>query len=164
MSGVNQLMEPAALEALVRSHAAALTLYARQLTDRPDDVVQEAFVKLASFLGGPVEAVPWLYRVVRNGAISAARAERRRRKYETMAGRVAWFAPAADGELDADEVTALLQQLPAESREAITLHLWSGLTFAEIAGVLDCSASSAHRWYQSGLEVLRERLLQCRRK
>jgi DNA-directed RNA polymerase specialized sigma24 family protein len=54
-------------------------------------------------------------------------------------------------------VTAALQTLPAAEREAITLHLWGGLTFAEAAAVMECSPSSAHRIYAEGLRQLRER-------
>jgi DNA-directed RNA polymerase specialized sigma24 family protein len=49
-------------------HARALTLYARQWSDAPEDVVQDAFVSLARQWSVPDRVVPWLYRVVRNAA------------------------------------------------------------------------------------------------
>jgi RNA polymerase sigma-70 factor (ECF subfamily) len=157
------MMDVTLLGRLVDEHAAALMLYARQFTAAPEDVVQEALLKLVKQERWPSPVVPWLYRVVRNAAISAARSEQRRRRHEAQAAREApaWFLPKAESVLDIAEVTAALQTLPAERREVITLHLWGGLTFAEIAAVVDCSPSSAHRWYTEGLQQLRERLNPC---
>src|SRR5207302_6413008 len=107
----------------------------------PEDVVQEAFVKLTVQRSPPAEIVGWLYRVVRNGALSAARAEQRRRRHETraVAGAPAWFVPS-DGEgLDAEAASAALQALPPEQREVLVARPWGGLTFEQIAGVTGLS-------------------------
>jgi RNA polymerase sigma-70 factor (ECF subfamily) len=107
-----------------------------------------------------VNVVPWLYRVVRNAAISAARAETRRRRHETAAAEraPAWFAAAEPTALDVTAATVALQALPLEQREVIVAHLWGGLTFEQIAELVSCSSSTAHRWYAAGLSALRERL------
>ena len=78
---------------LIDYHAAALTLFARQWCAAPDDVVQEAFVKLSAQRPLPNDPVAWLFRAVRNGAASAARADHRRRRHETVAAarRITWF-------------------------------------------------------------------------
>jgi len=153
-------MEPSQLGRLVQEHAAALVLYARQWCAAPEDVVQEAFLKLAAVPQPPRQPVAWLYRVVRNASVSTLRALYRRRKHETAAaGRNApWFLRSDDTDLDAQAATDALDSLPAIEREVITLHLWGGLTFLEIGDVLDCSDSTAHRWYLAGLARLRERL------
>ncbi len=154
------MMGPEILGQLLSRHGAGLVLYARQWCAAAEDVVQEAFVKLAGQGASPRQVVPWLYRVVRNGAISAGRAERRRRRHEAhAAGRSAsWFEPREGSGLDGATATAALLALPAEQREIITLHLWGGLSFEEIAQVAGCSSSTAHRWYVAGLDALRERL------
>jgi len=154
------MMGPEILGELVDRHARALVLYARQWCAAPEDVVQEAFLKMVTYQPAPNKTVPWLYRVVRNAAISASRAERRRRRYEAAASEyyLPWFEASADTILDGHTVAQALQALPAEPREAIMLHLWGGLTFEEIAEVTGCSSSTAHRWYASGLDLLRERL------
>jgi hypothetical protein len=72
------MMGPEELGDLIDRHAAALTLYARQWCAAPEDVVQEAFIKLAGLARVPATPAAWLHRVVRNGAISAGRAEQRR--------------------------------------------------------------------------------------
>ena len=154
------MMEPSLLGRLVDEHAAGLVLYARQWSTAPEDVVQDAFLKLAAAPKPPDQPVAWLYRVVRNAAVSTLRALYRRRKHEAALAERSppWFLPSNDTDLDARTATEALQALPDIEREAITLHLWGGLTFAEIAGVLECSNSTAHRWYLAGLARLRERL------
>jgi len=99
--------------------------------------------------------------VVRNGAIDASRAARRRHKYEAAAADSAprWFVPSEDPTgLDARAAADALARLPAETREIIVAHLWGGLTFEQIAQVAGCSSSTAHRRYLAGLSSLRERL------
>src|SRR5579884_3259773 len=153
-------MGPELLGRLVDEHAAALVLYARQWCATPEDVVQEAFVKLASQRRPPDHFAGWLYRVVRNGALDAARAERRRRHHETAAARRMpnWFAPTEAARLDGETVTAALQGLPIEQREILVAHLWGGLTFEQIGELTGVSSSTAHRRYLAGLSALRERL------
>ncbi len=151
-------IQPEVLGALYRQHAPALRLYARQWPGCPDDVVQDAFVRLAQQAMPPARVVPWLDRVVRNGALAAARADARRRKRESAAGsREPWFA-AADEQLDAREAARLLAELPLERREVIVARVWGGLTFDEIADLVGCSLPTAHRRFQAGLAELKERL------
>jgi RNA polymerase sigma-70 factor (ECF subfamily) len=154
------MMEPSQLGQLVEAHAAGLVLYARQWCAAPEDVVQEAFLKLMALPHPPNQPLAWLYRVVRNGAISAVRSGQRRRKHEAIRAErgQSWFLPSEETDLDARMATQALQSLPNEEREAINMHLWGGLTFLEIADVLGCTHSTAHRWYVAGLQRLRERL------
>ena len=154
-------MGPEQVSELVDRYAAALTLYARQWCACPEDVVQTAFLKLVCLGTPPENLVPWLYRVVRNGAIDASRAARRRQKYETAAADSApqWFALADDpGGLDGRTAAEALTALPAETREIIVAHLWGGLTFEQIAQTVGSSAATCYRRYAAGLEVLRQKL------
>jgi RNA polymerase sigma-70 factor (ECF subfamily) len=153
-------MDPEQLARLVDRQAAALVLYARQWCAAPDDVVQEAFLKLAAQRRPPDRVVAWLYRVVRNAALSAARGERRRRRHETEAAArtPSWFVPTEGAGLDGQAATAALAALPGDLRESVIAHLWGGLSFAEIGELMGLSASTAHRRYLEGLAALRERL------
>ena len=63
---------PKLLSRLVSEYSSALVLYARQLCRNPEDVVQEAFLQLMRQAELPNNVRAWLYRVVRNSAISAA--------------------------------------------------------------------------------------------
>lgn len=156
-------MDPEAIGRLLDRHADALTLFARQLCDSPEDAVQEAFLRLSVLDREPENPAAWLFRVVRNLAVDASIAAGRRRRHETQAGSitVAWFAPPAGGgpgEIDPDEARRALESVPIEEREVIVAHLWGGLTFDQIAGASGTSSSTAHRLYKRGLESLREHL------
>jgi RNA polymerase sigma-70 factor (ECF subfamily) len=155
-----QVMGPELLGRLLDEHGAALVLYARQWCDAPEDVVQEAFVKLAAQRPAPTRVVPWLFRVVRNGAISAGRAARRRRRYEAEAAArgSAWFLPADAARLDGAAAAAALQTLPDDQRETVVAHLWGGLTFEQIAELTGVAPSTAHRRYLAALDALRSKL------
>jgi RNA polymerase sigma-70 factor (ECF subfamily) len=149
---------PDELGRLYREHAPALRLFARQWPGVADDVVQDAFVKLAQQVRPPNDVRAWLYRVVRNAALSAARAEGRRRRRDAVAGsRSDWFAVAED-RLEAEDAARLLADLPLEQREAVVARVWGGLKFEEIAQLVGGSVATVYRRYQAGLATLRERL------
>lgn len=153
-------MGPEQLGRLVDELAGALTLYARQWCSLPEDVVQEAFVRLGRQRLAPDNLAAWLHTVVRNAAISAGRSERRRRHYESAAAasRPGWFLPADDAHLDASAVIAALETLPSEQRETLVAHVWGGLTFEQVGELTNASSSTAHRRYLIALESLRKRL------
>lgn len=162
-------MDPERLGQLIDRHADALVLYARQWCDSPEDVVQEAFVSLSAQRPSPANPAAWLFRAVRNGAINAGTAakRRRRREAEAAAEAPAWFEPeppAARGDaIDPSTAEDALKSLPIAQREVIVAHLWGGLTFVQVAELSGCSSSTAHRLYQAGLNTLRERLgVSCR--
>ena len=152
-------MEPEILARLIDRHAAALVLYARQWCAAADDVVQEALVKLAAQSPDPDNVPAWLFRTVRNGAISAARP--RAGAAVMKLGRPVLptgFRPMPRALVDASEAAQALGNLALEEREVIVAHLWGGLTFEQVAELAGCSASTAHRRYQAGLARLRQLL------
>ena len=150
---------PELLGRLLDEHGGALALYAAQWTEAADDCVQEALIELARQPCVPESPVAWLYRVVRNRAISQFRAARRRERREQLALRLRPTAAAADElTIDADELAAALESLPEDIREAIVARTWGGLNFEQIAELAGCSTSTAHRRYEAGLAALRERL------
>lgn len=153
-------MTPPQLGRLLDAQGAALTLYARQLCEAAEDVVQEAFIDLARQPAAPENPPAWLYRTVRNKALATARAARRRKSHEAAAaeqrGARDWFVAESDAALDAQAVVRALEELEAEDRELVVAHLWGGLTFREVGELLGISDSAAHRRYRAALERLRE--------
>jgi RNA polymerase sigma-70 factor (ECF subfamily) len=146
---------------LLDRHGPALALYAAQWTGSPDDCVQEAFVELARQRTVPEHVVGWLYRVVKNRALNAARGARRRREREvrSIAGRlVIEQHPATFDRGDAAAVVEALDHLAAGDRELIVMRIWGGLTFEEIAAAQSIAVSSAHRQYGRALAALRQLL------
>lgn len=152
-------MGPELLAWVVDRHAAALVLFARQWCRAADDAVQEALVELAAQPQAPNDLLPWLYRVVRNKALSVSRADQRRRRHETRSAehREEWFVGSAEAAIDGQAATEALAGLDPEQRQIVVAHLWGGLTFAEIGRLIDTSDSTAHRRYMAALAALRER-------
>lgn len=111
-------------------HAAALTLYARGLCDDPEDVVQEAFLKLSRERRAIENPAAWLFAVVRNEAKQAIRSRHRRRKRHKQASQIdptRWFQQTADS-IMVEEVTETLQQMDRDDREVITMRIWGELS------------------------------------
>jgi RNA polymerase sigma-70 factor (ECF subfamily) len=152
-------MSPTEIARLIDTHAATLVLCARQWCGEPEDVVQEAFVKLVRQSRPPLDAVAWLYRVVRNGAIDASKMARRRQRRESAVARpVRWFVePEVEG-LDAETAVAALERLAPEQREVIVARHWGGLSYDQIGEMVGCSSSTAFRRYTAGVEALRKQL------
>ncbi len=125
----------------------------------PEDVVQEAFVKLLTLRSPLSDTVAWLYRVVRNAAIDAGKSDRRRHQREWASARPdRWFVqPEVEG-LDAEAATIALRRLSADEREVIIARIWGGLSFEQIASLASCSTSSAFRRYNAGIDALRKEL------
>lgn len=148
------------LKRLLDQHGGPLVLYARQWCDSPEDVLQESLIKLMRLKRPPDNPVGWIYRAVRNGAISAARAGARRKRREAAVAETGrpWFDPTEGERLDAMAVTGALKQLPIEQRETIVARLWGDLSFDQIAKLTGTSTSTAHRRYEAGLAGLREKL------
>jgi RNA polymerase sigma-70 factor (ECF subfamily) len=149
---------PEELGELFDCHARSLVLYARQWCEglEAEDVVQEAFLALARQEPRPAQEVAWLYRVVRNSAISATRSRRRRLRREThVASREAWFS-SVDHRLDAQHATQALSRLGPEVREVIVARVWGALSFEQVGALAGCSPATAYRRYQAGLTELQE--------
>lgn len=151
---------PKLLTHLLNEHGAALVLYARQWCHVPEDVVQDAFLQLMRQVELPKNIAAWLYRVVRNGAISQYRSATRRDRHESAVAHQGepWFHSAIDERLDASAATEALAQLPPEPREILVARLWGGLSYDEIAELTETSRTTVFRRYQAALTSLRERL------
>jgi RNA polymerase sigma factor (sigma-70 family) len=145
---------------LFDGYAAALELYARQLCDTAEDVVQEALIGLARQRHTPDDPAAWLYRVVRNKAISATRSARRRKRHESIVAerRAEWFEPSAADPIDAQAATAELASLALEQREIVVARIWGELSFQQIGQLVGVSDSAAHRRYEAALSTLRQKL------
>ena len=161
---------PELLGRLLDEQGGALALFASQWTDAADDCVQEALIELARQPQAPDSPVAWLFRVVRNRAISRARSARRRERHETQA----WELRVREGDnregeapaeplADPEDIALALAALDPELREVVVARTWGGLGFEQIATLVGCSTSTAHRRYLAGLAALRERLeITCR--
>jgi len=156
---------PTIIEETVKTHAAALTLYARQFFEKgsfhaAEEVVQEVFHRLSRQPTLPENMTAWLYTAVRNGAIAAARSDKRRQRRETVQCQEAsrqppLFQPDEESPVDGEKIALCLAKLGREEREIVTLHLWSDLPFSEIASLLGKPKTTVYRQYKEALEMLR---------
>jgi RNA polymerase sigma-70 factor (ECF subfamily) len=137
------------------------------------DVVQEAFLRAYRGLKGfkgEAKFSSWLYRITLNLCRDWSRRERRAPIVQLPEGtdpveladeRVQTSESVEDlvarREMS-DAVAKAMAELPEEQRTAIMLKEYHGLTFQEIAGMLDCPLSTVKTRLYQGLSVLRRRL------
>jgi RNA polymerase sigma-70 factor, ECF subfamily len=62
------------------------------------------------------------------------------------------------------EVWSALRALPTEQAEVVVLKIWEGMTFAEIAQILDLSPNTAASRYQYALAKLTTKLARSQRE
>ena len=139
----------------------SLVMYARTWTaaEEAEDVVQQAYVRLLSTDRTPADPRSWLFRCVRNEAISWRRTWRRRLRREHAAARdERAFVTTVDTRLDARRAEQALTSLPPLQREVVVLRIWSGLTFAEASAVMNVPISTLHDRFRQALSTLREEL------
>ncbi|MCA1005706.1 RNA polymerase sigma factor [Rhodococcus hoagii] len=113
------------------------------------EVVAETFLvawrRLAEM---PDQALPWLLVVARNTVSNHRRTDRRRDALTEKIARIEQLSevsPAADVAVtDRAEVLAALAALTETERESLLLTAWDGLSAAEAAEVLGCSAAAMH--------------------
>lgn len=108
----------------------------------------------------PEDAVAWLFRAVRFRAMNLNRAETRRARHQQRAveNQAAWFSPDPAAGLEAEDLQQALAGLPVLEREIVIARVWGGLSFEQIADLVDSSSSSVHRRYGAALECLQRTL------
>lgn len=136
------------------------------------DVCQETFLRAFRALGGfkgQAKFSSWLYRITLNLCRDWIRRERRTPVTLTPEG--VDLSDRAVGQEEAESVEDLVSRrllgravakamagLPGDQRTAIILKEYHGLTFQEIADLLDCPLSTVKTRVYQGLSVLREQL------
>jgi RNA polymerase sigma factor (sigma-70 family) len=152
--------DPTQLSTWFATYSDRLALYARQWLDMglAEDVVQEVFLRMASEKTTPANVPAWLFRSVRNAAITQLRARQRRRQHEgnRMAQGPTWFDPKPDESLDPALVQRALEGLPQEQREIVVLKIWGKMTLRDIAEIVDQPMATVYSRYRSALDCLRK--------
>jgi RNA polymerase sigma-70 factor (ECF subfamily) len=157
-----------------------LTQYASRLlsgdVDRARDVVQDTFLKLWTADRASVDGHlgQWLYRVCRNRALDVRRKESRMTALQDQQlDHVGTSAPAprrsgslhddaltagTPGELPGPAVMELLESLNETQQEALRLKFQGGLSYKEIAAVLDITSNHVGVLIHHAIKTLRERM------
>lgn len=139
-----------------------LSMFALRLcgdTDDADDIVQEAFMKIWEILesGATIHDIKaYLYRAVRNGAISRMSGESHTLGLEAM-------ADVPDDEIDTSERDARLWEaigrLPERCREIFLMSKRDGMPNAEIAEELGISVKTVENQMTKAFRQLRATLI-----
>ena len=138
------------------------------------DVAQETFLRAFRALGGfkgQAKFSSWLYRITLNLCRDWIRRERRAPVAQAPEGidLIELAAEAEPVETIEDlvarrqlgrAVAKAMAMLPEDQRTAIVLKEYHGLTFQEIADLLDCPLSTVKTRLYQGLTVLRKQLTQ----
>jgi len=164
----DSLDDASRLQAVLARYEQPLIGYAARITGDVElarDVVQDTLLAFISD-GAPRDlnsAPAWLFRVCRNRAISVRRKEKRVQPLtcEIADARIAGGASPADGIERDDEtaqVLALVAELPERQQEAVRLRFHAGLSYREIAEVLETTTSNVGVMLHAALSRLRARL------
>jgi RNA polymerase sigma-70 factor, ECF subfamily len=164
-------------------HAPRFLLFARMKARSEadaQDLVQEALVEAMGRQScGLPPPVPLVFATIHRRAIDLARREARRTGRELAAmemtfgvpleqpdepgsgsgnaeSGVKWFDTSVEDRELQELVQAAMSKLPEIYREVITLRIWGGLSFAEIAATLELPANTAASRYRYGLAELRK--------
>jgi len=160
---------PDPLEKLYQDHAPALFRFLIRLTGNEaevKDILQEIFVRVAKspdMLKKVDSPRAYLFRMAHRLAIDRMRREQTRQHYDERARQEREIHGSAQ-EADHDEAWQRkllgdsLSALPGEQKAVVLLKIWEGLTFAEIAEVLEISADTAASRYRYALDKLRAAL------
>ncbi len=142
--------------------APGFLLFARQQARSEadaQDLVQEAVLEaLRRQTGDRPPPAALVFATIRRRAVDLARRDDRRAGRELAALEPqpkCWFDTTAEDHERAQLIEDAMNRLPENYREVVTLKVWGGLTFGEIAAALGIPANTAASRYRYGLAELR---------
>ena len=141
-----------------RSLVSSIALAIVRDTDLSRDIAQDVFLAAWRDLGqlrDPNSFLPWLRQLTRNRAYHVLRTERRRakriddRELDLIASQAIDPHPNAAESMLADEerrlLSAVLDELPDDAREVVTLYYREGQSAAHVAALLGLSEASVRQ-------------------
>ncbi|WP_442914253.1 RNA polymerase sigma factor SigE [Kribbella sp. NBC_01245] len=155
---------------IVRDHSARVYRLAYRLTGNKhdaEDLTQEVFVRvfrsLSSYTPGTFEG--WLYRITTNLFLDGARRKQRIRfdglpedAHDRLPARGHGPAEKYDHDSFDHDVQSALDSLPEDFRAAVVLCDIEGMTYDEIADVLDVKLGTVRSRIHRGRSMLRKHL------
>jgi RNA polymerase sigma-70 factor (ECF subfamily) len=120
-----------------------------------EDIVQQAFIKLAQEDPVPDNCRAWLFTVTKRLAINQQISRHKRQVREKSLACIQPNYQAAHATTEF-EVLDLLNQLDSQERQVVIAKIWGGLTLAEIGSAIGASTASVWRIYRTGVAQLKE--------
>jgi RNA polymerase sigma-70 factor, ECF subfamily len=145
----------------LRENGGRYLLYARQQTrteSDAEDVLQDAIVE-AWQRAGRMPADALVFATIRRRAIDLARsADRRAIREEDHQPEAPWFVQDVENRETQRLLELAVTALPDTYREVVSLKIWGGLTFQQIAELTEVPLNTAASRYRYALEELRQNL------
>lgn len=123
-----------------------------------EDVVQDAFLKIAAATAHIANPKAYLFRIVGNGCVDAMR---QKAKFAPLEERMTTPSPSNEAEVqeEFERINRLLSLLPEAQSEVIRLHIHANLKFTEIAEMLEQPVTTIKSRFTSGIEKLRQKFI-----
>src|SRR5918999_2088447 len=150
---------------LVRAHSSLVYRVAVRMlgTEDAQDASQEVWIRvwrnIKGFRGESAFST-WLYRITMNTCLSVRQREARREEREYGGDEMPYLPEPPGGEADPEaatlsaerreEIQAALKHVRTEHRAALVLRHMEGLSYAEIAEVLEVPDGTAKGWVSRG--------------
>lgn len=147
-------------ETLVTDHGDRVLRVCRAVAglDDADDAWSETFLaalRAYPALPGDANHEAWLVTIAHHRSVDLVRGRRRRAvPVEELPARSQVSSLGNPGDEDTDLYEALAR-LPDKQRHTVTYHYLTGLSYAEIAGIVGGSADAARRAAADGVRALR---------
>jgi RNA polymerase sigma-70 factor, ECF subfamily len=150
---------------LVRAHSSLVYRVALRMLGHDDaqDASQEVWIRVwrnIKAFRGESAFTTWLYRITVNTCLSARQREARREEREYSGDEMPYLPEPPGGDADPEtaalsaerreEVEAALLHVRAEHRAALVLRHMEGLSYAEIAAILEIPDGTAKGWVSRG--------------
>ncbi len=153
----------------LKEHGSRLYVYARQRAscrEDAEDMIQDALVRLWHYQeerGNVPPDLPLAYSVLRFVAMDyGKKMSRKKRKEEAIIFlhdcEDYWLDTNAEDDEDAAALRCAVDSLGEKLREVVTLKIWGGLTFSQIAESMAISPNTAASRYRYALEQLERKL------
>jgi RNA polymerase sigma-70 factor (ECF subfamily) len=158
-----QAGDEAALAELIARHSPGLRFFLKKIAaESADDLVQETWFDVyrkINALQQPDAFAAWLYRIARD------KAYRQMRRRPTPTARIDESTTAAasfdEDTFDAEELAqmkAALDALPQDQREVLVLRFIEGMSYEQIAAIIDCPLGTVRSRIHYAKSAIREKL------
>lgn len=153
----------------LREHSSRLYVYARQRSqsrEDAEDIIQDALIRLWGYQeerGNVPPDLPLAYSVLRFVAMDHIKKQGRKKRKEDAViflhdQEDYWLDTNAEDGEEAVLLRQAVEKLGEKLREVVTLKIWGGLTFAQIAESMTISPNTAASRYRYALEQLERKL------